>query len=90
MRHFADDAVEMMMAGQPGVLDLSGRYEALSAAGDPLERLSAVAGGCGLRGFSWAAGCTLRRSVRGKGGRPRSDPLLMFKRTHPIAAAVQM
>lgn len=30
------------MAGQPGFFDLSDRYEALSAAGDPLERLSAV------------------------------------------------
>jgi hypothetical protein len=64
----ADDAVEVMMAGQPGVLDLSDRYEALSAAGDPLERLSAVAGGCGLRGFTWAAGCTTpaQRSRQGR------------------------
>ncbi|EQB33928.1 hypothetical protein M529_02640 [Sphingobium ummariense RL-3] len=30
------------MAVQPGFFDLSDRYEALSAAGDPLERLSAV------------------------------------------------
>jgi len=30
------------MGGQPGFFDLSDRYEALSAAGDPLERLSAV------------------------------------------------
>ncbi|TWC98928.1 hypothetical protein FB595_12520 [Sphingobium sp. AEW010] len=30
------------MAGQPGFFDLSDRYEALSAAGDPLERLGAV------------------------------------------------
>ncbi|SKB98285.1 hypothetical protein SAMN06295937_10426 [Sphingopyxis flava] len=30
------------MAGQPGFFDLSDRYEALSAAGDPLERLAAV------------------------------------------------
>lgn len=28
--------------GQPSFLDLSDRYEALSAAGDPLERLVAV------------------------------------------------
>jgi len=40
--HFADYAAEAMMAGQPGFFDLSNRYEALSAAGDPLERLSAV------------------------------------------------
>jgi hypothetical protein len=31
-----------MMSGQPGFFDLSDRYEALSAAGDPLERLAAV------------------------------------------------
>ena len=31
-----------MIAGQPGFFDLSDRYEALSAAGDPLERLAAV------------------------------------------------
>ena len=30
------------MAGQPGFFDFSDRYEALSAAGDPLERLAAV------------------------------------------------
>lgn len=28
------------MAGQPGFFDLSDRYEALSVAGDPLERLA--------------------------------------------------
>ena len=33
---------EAEMAAQPGFFDLSDRYEALSAAGDPLERLSAV------------------------------------------------
>jgi hypothetical protein len=35
-------AVEAEMAGQPSVFDLSHRYEALSAAGDPLERLAAA------------------------------------------------
>ena len=30
------------MTGQPGFFDLSNRYDALSAAGDPLERLAAV------------------------------------------------
>jgi len=30
------------MTGQPGFFDLSDRYEALSAAVDPLERLAAV------------------------------------------------
>jgi hypothetical protein len=31
-----------MMVGQPGFFDLSDRYAALSAAGDPLERLASV------------------------------------------------
>lgn len=30
------------MAAQPGFFDLSDRYEALSAAGDPLELLAGV------------------------------------------------
>jgi len=30
------------MAGQPGLFDLDERYAALSAAGDPLERLAAM------------------------------------------------
>jgi IS5 family transposase len=65
-----------MMAGQPGFFDLSDRYEALSAAGDPLERLAAVVDFEVFRGPLVAA---LRRSVRGKGGRPPFDPVLMFK-----------
>jgi transposase, IS5 family len=64
------------MAGQPGFFDLSDRYEALSAAGDPLERLSSVVDFEVFRGPLIAA---LRRSVRGKGGRPPFDPVLMFK-----------
>lgn len=64
------------MAGQPGFFDLSNRYEALSAAGDPLERLSGVVDFEVLRGPLIAA---LRRSVRGKGGRPPFDPVMMFK-----------
>jgi transposase, IS5 family len=64
------------MAGQAGFFDLSDRYEALSAAGDPLERLAAVIDFELFRGPLVAA---LRRSVRGKGGRPPFDPVLMFK-----------
>ena len=64
------------MAGQPGFFDLSDRYEALSAAGDPLERLSGVVDFEVFRGRLIAA---LRRSVRGKGGRPPFDPVMMFK-----------
>lgn len=64
------------MAGQPGFFDLSDRYEALSAAGDPLERLAAVVDFGVFRGPLIAA---LRRGPRSKGGRPPFDPVLMFK-----------
>lgn len=64
------------MAIQPGFFDLSDRYEALSAAGDPLERLASVVDFEVFRGPLVAA---LQRSVRGKGGRPPFDPVLMFK-----------
>ena len=64
------------MAGQPGFFDLSDRYEALSAAGDPLERLRAVVDFEVFRGPLVVA---LRREARGKGGRPAFDPVLMFK-----------
>lgn len=64
------------MAGQPGFFDLSDRYETLSAAGDPLVRLASVVDFEIFRGSLIAA---LRRSVRGKGGRPPFDPVLMFK-----------
>lgn len=63
------------MVGQPGFFDLSNRYEALSAAGDPLERLAAVVDFEVLRGPLVAA---LRRSLRDRGGRPPFDPV-MFK-----------
>lgn len=64
------------MVGQPGFFDLSDRYAALSAAGDPLERLAAVVDFEVFRGPLIAA---LRRSGRGKGGRPPFDPVMMFK-----------
>jgi len=64
------------MNEQPGFFDLPDRYEALSAAGDPLERLGGVVDFEVLRGPLVAV---LRRSVRGKGGRPPFDPVLMFK-----------
>lgn len=64
------------MAGKPRFYDLSDRYGALSAAGDPLEQLAAVVDFKVFRGPLVAA---LRRSVRGKGGRPPFDPVLMFK-----------
>jgi hypothetical protein len=74
--HIADDALEAVMAWQLGFFDLSDRYAALSAAGDPLERLGSVVDFEVFRGPLIAS---LRRSVRGKGGRPPFDPVLMFK-----------
>jgi IS5 family transposase len=74
--HCRSTTVEAVMAGQPGFFDLSDRYEALSAAGDPLERLAAVVDFEVFRGPLLAA---LRRSARGRGGRPPFDPVLMFK-----------
>lgn len=64
------------MAVQPGFFDLSDRYEALSAAGDPVERLSSVVDFEVFRGPLTAA---LRRGPRSKGGRPPFDAVLMFK-----------
>ena len=64
------------MLGQPGYFDLTDRYAALSKAGDPLERLGSVVDFEVFRGPLIAA---LRRSVRGKGGRPPFDPVAMFK-----------
>jgi transposase, IS5 family len=64
------------MAGRPGFFDLSDRYEALSAAGDPLERLSAVVD---FELFRSPLVAVLRRSPRNKRGRPPFDPVLMFK-----------
>jgi IS5 family transposase len=67
---------EARMAGQPGFFDLDERYAALSAAGDPLERLAKVVDFELFRGELDAA---LERSDRVKGGRPPYDPVLMFK-----------
>ena len=64
------------MAGQPGFFDLPDRYEALGAAGDPLERLAGVVDFAVFRGPLMSA---LRRSVRGKGGRPPFEPVMMFR-----------
>jgi IS5 family transposase len=64
------------MAGQPGFFDGEERLKALSAAGDPLERLSRVVDFEVFRGELEAA---LSRSDRSKGGRPPYDPVVMFK-----------
>jgi hypothetical protein len=63
------------MVGRPGLFDLSDRHAALSAAGDRLERLSAVVDFEVFRGPLLAA---LARSDRGKGSRPLFDPVMMF------------
>jgi transposase, IS5 family len=64
------------MAGQPGFFDNDERLKALSAAGDPLERLAEVVDFEGFRGALEAA---LSRSDRARGGRPPYDAVLMFK-----------
>ena len=64
------------MARQPGFFDLDERYAALSAAGDPLLRLSELVD---FEVFRPPLLRALRRSDRAKGGRPPYDPVLMFK-----------
>jgi len=64
------------MTGQLGFFDLEDRLAALSAAGDPLERLSAAVD---FEIFRPALRRALRRSDRAKGGRPPFDAVLMFK-----------
>src|SRR3712207_404513 len=64
------------MAGQPGFFDLDERYQALSANGDPLVRLSQL---IDFEVFRAPLLMALQRSDRLKGGRPRYDPVLMFK-----------
>ena len=64
------------MAGQPGLFDSDERLKALSAAGDPLERLALVIGFEVSRAELEAP---VSRSHRSKGGRPPYDPVVMFK-----------
>ena len=64
------------MAGQPGFFDGEERLKALSASGDPLERLVQVVDFEVFRGDLEAA---LSRSDRARGGRPPYDAVLMFK-----------
>jgi IS5 family transposase len=64
------------MAGQPGFFDDEERLKALSAAGDPLERLALVVD---FEVFRDALEVALSRSDRSKGGRPPYDPVVMFK-----------
>ncbi len=62
--------------GQRGFFDVDERLAALSRAGDPLERLSAVVDFALFRSVLDAA---LARSDRSRGGRPPYDAVLMFK-----------
>jgi IS5 family transposase len=64
------------MGGSPGLFDLDERYAALSASGDPLERLAAVVD---FELFRAPLSQALCRSDGSKGGRPPIDPVLMFK-----------
>jgi IS5 family transposase len=64
------------MAGQPGFFDGDERLKALSAAGDPLERLAQAVD---FEVFREDLERALSRSDRTKGGRPPYDAVLMFK-----------
>jgi transposase, IS5 family len=64
------------VTGQPGFFDADERLQWLSAAGDPLERLSGVVD---FELFRAELETALKRSDRAKGGRPPYDAVLMFK-----------
>jgi transposase, IS5 family len=64
------------MADQPGLFDVGERLRALSAAGDPLERLKGVVDFELFRPDLQAA---LRRAGGSRGGRPPYDAGLMFR-----------
>jgi transposase, IS5 family len=64
------------MAGQPGFFDADERLKALSAAGDPLERLGRVVA---FEQFRAEVEAALARADRAKGGRPPYGAVLMFK-----------
>jgi hypothetical protein len=61
---------------KPGFFDVDERYAALSAAGDPLERLAAVVD---FEIFRPVLNAALARSDRSRGGRPPYDVVLMFR-----------
>ena len=61
---------------QPGLFDVDERLAALSAAGDPLERLGGVVD---FELFRPILAVALARSDRSRGGRPPYDAVLMFK-----------
>jgi IS5 family transposase len=64
------------MARQPGFFDADERLGALSAAGDPLERLRRVVD---FERFRPELEAALDRADRSRGGRPPYDAVLMFR-----------
>lgn len=64
------------MARQPGFFDADERLRALSAAGDPLERLTSVVD---FELFRPELEAALDRADRRRGGRPPYDAVLMFR-----------
>ena len=64
------------MANQPGLFDADERLRALSAAGDPLERLRAVVD---FEVFRPELEASLDRADRSRGGRPPYNAVLMFR-----------
>ena len=76
MHSAAERSGEVLMSRQPGLFDWERRYAALSAAGDPLERLALVVD---FELFREQLEAALARSDRAKGGRPPYDAVLMFK-----------
>jgi hypothetical protein len=74
--HCACDKPEVVMAGQPGFFDADERLKAVSAAGDPLERLAKVVD---FELFRAELEAALARSDRSKGGQPPYDAVVMFK-----------
>jgi IS5 family transposase len=68
--------LEGAVTGQPGFFDADERLRALSAAGDPLERLKAVVD---FELFRADLEASLDRSDRSCGGRPPYDAVLMFR-----------
>jgi len=64
------------VAAQRGFFDLDERYAALSAAGDPLEKLGGL---IDFEIFRPALDAALQRSDGSRGGRPPLDAVMMFK-----------
>ena len=64
------------MVDQPGFFDTDDRLRALSAAGDPLERLKPV---IDFEVFRSDLEAALDRADRSRGGRPPYDAVLMFR-----------